>query len=161
MSQSCPCGSLLSFSNCCEPVLTGKKLASSAEALMRARYTAFAVGEIGFLKNSFAPEKRDEFDENSVTEWSKGSKWLGFEILKSEPNKVEFVAKYSVQGKVQEHHEIAEFRKDEKEGRWYFVDSVFPKTRPIVRQEPKLGRNDPCACGSGKKFKKCCSVAGA
>ncbi|WP_345786039.1 UPF0149 family protein [Dyella sp.] len=29
-----------------------------------------------------------------------------------------------------------------------------------VRAHPKLGRNDPCPCGSGKKFKKCCGVAG-
>jgi uncharacterized protein YecA (UPF0149 family) len=28
--------------------------------------------------------------------------------------------------------------------------------RPIRRTEPKVGRNDPCPCGSGKKFKKCC-----
>lgn len=27
---------------------------------------------------------------------------------------------------------------------------------PIVRDEPKIGRNDPCPCGSGKKYKKCC-----
>ena len=27
---------------------------------------------------------------------------------------------------------------------------------PIRRDEPKVGRNDPCSCGSGKKFKKCC-----
>jgi uncharacterized protein YecA (UPF0149 family) len=27
---------------------------------------------------------------------------------------------------------------------------------PIRRTEPKVGRNDPCPCGSGKKFKKCC-----
>lgn len=25
-----------------------------------------------------------------------------------------------------------------------------------VREEPKIGRNDPCPCGSGKKYKKCC-----
>jgi hypothetical protein len=28
--------------------------------------------------------------------------------------------------------------------------------RPIVRADPKVGRNDPCPCGSGKKFKHCC-----
>lgn len=28
--------------------------------------------------------------------------------------------------------------------------------KPIVRDAPKVGRNDPCVCGSGKKFKKCC-----
>jgi hypothetical protein len=27
---------------------------------------------------------------------------------------------------------------------------------PIVRSQPKIGRNDPCPCGSGKKYKKCC-----
>jgi len=30
------------------------------------------------------------------------------------------------------------------------------KQEPVVHQVPKLGRNDPCFCGSGKKFKKCC-----
>ncbi|HER43390.1 MAG TPA: hypothetical protein ENO08_02915 [Candidatus Eisenbacteria bacterium] len=29
-------------------------------------------------------------------------------------------------------------------------------TRPLQREEPKVGRNDPCPCGSGKKYKKCC-----
>jgi preprotein translocase subunit SecA len=29
-------------------------------------------------------------------------------------------------------------------------------TKPIVNQAPKVGRNDPCPCGSGKKYKKCC-----
>ena len=32
---------------------------------------------------------------------------------------------------------------------------------PITREAPKVGRNDPCPCGSGKKFKKCCGTAGA
>jgi len=27
---------------------------------------------------------------------------------------------------------------------------------PFQRESPKVGRNDPCPCGSGKKFKKCC-----
>ena len=30
--------------------------------------------------------------------------------------------------------------------------------KPVVHQAPKLGRNDPCFCGSGKKFKKCCGA---
>ncbi len=29
-------------------------------------------------------------------------------------------------------------------------------TPPLVRPEPKIGRNDLCPCGSGKKYKKCC-----
>lgn len=34
-------------------------------------------------------------------------------------------------------------------------DPYFPE-EPYVRPEPKVGRNDPCPCGSGKKYKKCC-----
>ncbi len=33
-----------------------------------------------------------------------------------------------------------------------------PPLKPIVREEEKVGRNDPCPCGSGKKFKKCCGL---
>jgi len=32
--------------------------------------------------------------------------------------------------------------------------------QPYVREQPKVGRNEPCVCGSGKKFKKCCGSAG-
>jgi preprotein translocase subunit SecA len=31
-----------------------------------------------------------------------------------------------------------------------------PATKPYKREQPKVGRNDPCPCGSGKKYKKCC-----
>ena len=34
-----------------------------------------------------------------------------------------------------------------------------PVKRPVRRQAPKVGRNDPCPCGSGKKYKKCCGRA--
>ncbi len=36
-----------------------------------------------------------------------------------------------------------------------FYDPYFIE-EPYVRPEPKVGRNDPCPCGSGKKYKKCC-----
>ncbi len=37
-------------------------------------------------------------------------------------------------------------------------DEVAASHDPIVRESPKTGRNDPCPCGSGKKFKKCCGA---
>jgi uncharacterized protein YecA (UPF0149 family) len=47
------------------------------------------------------------------------------------------------------------------------IGSFCTKLQSSTRQEnqlaskkPKVGRNDPCPCGSGKKFKKCCSMAG-
>lgn len=32
------------------------------------------------------------------------------------------------------------------------------KVETVVHQGPKIGRNDPCPCGSGKKYKKCCGA---
>ena len=43
----------------------------------------------------------------------------------------------------------------EKDG-WKFEDGELVGETPIVREAPKVGRNDPCPCGSGKKYKKCC-----
>jgi tetratricopeptide (TPR) repeat protein len=36
------------------------------------------------------------------------------------------------------------------------VDAEAPQDQPVRREAPKVGRNDPCPCGSGKKYKKCC-----
>lgn len=169
--MSCPCGSEKKYSDCCEPYITGKKNAPTPEALMRSRYTAYVKVAEPYLKETLAPESRGDYNEAEVREWAKKSEWLGLEILKAEGNKVEFIAKYKTQGKVLEHHEVSTFKK--KEDKWYFVDGEShvheegkghehhqhaPK-EPIVRATPKVGRNDPCSCGSGKKFKKCCGVA--
>jgi len=35
-------------------------------------------------------------------------------------------------------------------------DFDFSDNEPYRRESPKIGRNDPCPCGSGKKYKKCC-----
>ena len=37
-----------------------------------------------------------------------------------------------------------------------FMFQEMEKREPYVKTEPKIGRNDPCPCGSGKKYKKCC-----
>ena len=51
------------------------------------------------------------------------------------------------------HHERAQFERIE--GIWYFSDGVPVTPKQFIRQQPKVGRNDPCPCGSGKKFKHC------
>jgi preprotein translocase subunit SecA len=35
-------------------------------------------------------------------------------------------------------------------------ENIEDRREPYVRATPKVGRNDPCPCGSGKKYKKCC-----
>jgi len=38
------------------------------------------------------------------------------------------------------------------------VDGDAPARQPYVKKQKKVGRNDPCPCGSGKKYKKCCGA---
>jgi hypothetical protein len=40
------------------------------------------------------------------------------------------------------------------------LSSAREKVETFRRQDPRVGRNDPCPCGSGKKFKKCCGKSG-
>ncbi|MDZ4678661.1 MAG: YchJ family protein [Oligoflexia bacterium] len=169
--MKCPCGTTKSLSDCCEPFIKGTKKPLTAEALMRSRYTAYTQGELGYIAATLASESRPNFDEKDAREWSKNSKWLGLEILSTKKGQeadrvgtVEFNAKYENDGKVLEHHEVSEFRKEKDT--WYFVDGEshvheegqghHEPAQPVVRETPKIGRNDPCVCGSGKKYKKCC-----
>ena len=157
----CPCNSGKAYGECCETILNGGKQAETAEALMRARYTAYVVGDIEFLKKSSAPAVLAQFDEESAKTWSASAEWHGLEIVKTElggiddkTGKVEFRARYSANGEFYDHHELSTFVKD-AEG-WKFEDGEMLAETPIVRETPKINRNALCPCGSGKKYKKCC-----
>ncbi|MGE5410977.1 MAG: YchJ family protein [Clostridiales bacterium] len=159
--MNCPCGSGKNYSECCEPFIKGQKTVQKAEELMRARYSAYAMHEIDYILDTNHPEKRDEVDRESVTKWSSESEWLGFKILncsKGEPEdtegEIEFVASYIQKSIKQDHHELSTFKK--LDDTWYFYDGKLVSQKPIVRIGEKIGRNDPCTCGSGKKFKNCC-----
>ncbi len=157
----CHCNSGQDFDNCCGPVLSGEKLADTAEALMRSRYCAFVCDEIDYLTESLHPKHREDHDVAATRRWAKEADWLGLEIRSTEDGGVdddeglvEFVASYREGGVVRNHHELSRFKKES--GRWYYVDGDTPKVETYVKDHPKVGRNDPCPCGSGKKYKKCC-----
>lgn len=160
-AQPCPCASGKSLADCCGPYLSGASLPPTAEALMRSRYSAFATGAIDYLEASLMPGTRDDFDRASASEWAASSEWTGLQVRHVEKGgagddegTVEFVAQYRQEGADRVHHETGHFGR--RDGRWYYIDGVMG-TRP--RTVAKIGRNDPCSCGSGKKFKKCCGAA--
>jgi len=157
----CPCASGKEFAACCEPILTGKIKASTAELLMRARYTAFAVQDIDFLRESLLPGTDEDFNEEAVRQWAKSAQWTGVEIVSAQGGEgdqtgaVHFIARYTVNKKPQEFEEQARFEK--RDETWYYVDGEVAGQTTYRRESPKVGRNDPCPCGSGKKYKKCCA----
>ena len=157
--EICPCNSGKLYSECCEPIIKKNVPADNPEALMRSRYSAYVKGEIFWLRDSLEAQQRKDFDEKSARQWSGHSQWMGLSIIQSkideENNKgwVEFSAKYKQNGVAREHHEISEFVR--KNGEWLLTEGRMVKPEP-VRKEQVVGRNDPCPCGSGKKYKKCC-----
>ena len=66
---------------------------------------------------------------------------------------VEFIARYAMDGTEHVHREKSQFRRID--GRWYFSNGQKVGATTIRNEGPKIGRNDPCSCGSGKKYKKC------
>lgn len=159
--EQCPCGSGKNYPECCELLIKGERFAQTAEELMRSRYSAYAKQEITYIVNTILPKESENFDENGIRRWSQQAQWRKLEILNTEnggpedtEGKVEFIAQYIDKGKTNKHHEIGKFTK--YNDRWYYKDAEFPTPKQVVRTEPKLKRNDPCSCGSGKKYKKCC-----
>jgi SEC-C motif-containing protein len=159
----CPCGSGQPYADCCAPLINGEAQAQSAEALMRARYSAHVNSEIDYIHDTTLASRRDNFNRARLLNWTQHAQWLGLEILdttdgmpEDTTGTVEFIARYREKGKRVNHHEIAEFTKED--GRWFFKDGNPPKAEQFIRQGPKVGRNDPCPCGSGKKYKKCCGL---
>lgn len=160
-TDTCPCGSGKKYSECCEPIIKGTVKAPTAEALMRARYTAYVVHNIDFIINTCQEgEGIADIDRKATEDWSKQSEWHGLRILHTEKGTenddegiVEFEADYSLHQMRDVHHETAAFKK--YNGEWKYTTGAL-KTTTVKRDGAKVGRNDPCPCGSGKKYKFCC-----
>ena len=157
---NCSCGQSSAYSKCCKPYIDGTKVAPSAEALIRSRYTAYVKGVVDYILETHHAESRENLSREATEKWSKESEWLGLDIINvkgggenDSEGTVEFTARYrSPDRAIVTHHEISTLEK--VDGRWYFKDAQMIN-RPSERQEAKIGRNAPCPCGSGKKYKRC------
>jgi len=150
---NCPCGSGDPLSECCGRYHGGLP-APSAERLMRSRYSAYVLGLVDYLKATTLPAQQQALDVQSMKDWSATSTWLGLEVEDSqliggqpEHARVMFTARWHDSAGQHAQHERSAFVQND--GRWYFIDPTVPL---------KAGRNDPCPCGSGQKFKKCCAA---
>jgi SEC-C motif-containing protein len=120
---------------------------------MRSRYSAYVLGVIDYLVSSTLPVQQAQLDRSAISAWSSQSQWLGLEVqssqlLAGQPAHalVSFIAHWQDEGGTQAQHERSAFVQVEQ--RWYFLDPSVPL---------KASRNDPCPCGGGQKFKKCCA----
>ncbi|SCA55696.1 conserved hypothetical protein [Candidatus Terasakiella magnetica] len=158
----CPCGSNIEYANCCEPFHNGE-VAPTAEKLMRSRYSAFEKGKMTYLSDTLTEASRKDYDPVETEQWASTAKWNKLEIVKTEKGEegdeegiVEFRAHFKMNGQQQVHYERSSFKK--VDGRWYYEDGVINPAQEQRIVANKVGRNDPCTCGSGKKYKKCCGA---
>lgn len=159
-NQLCPCGTQLNFQNCCADFINGHAKPPSALALLRARYVAYTLGNIDYIQATHDPATLNKFDANIARSWADSADWLGLEVLECHNGNeddmrgtVEFKVHYRQRNKRELHHEISEFVKHD--GEWFYQDGRTPIVATQVNS-PKIGRNAPCPCGSGKKYKHCC-----
>ncbi|MDR1867310.1 MAG: YchJ family protein [Treponema sp.] len=155
----CHCGSGSLYQECCEPFIIGTALPPTAEALMRSRYSAYVEHAINYIVST-CTKTQERIDEKQTRAWSEQSEWLKLEILsvaegreQDSTGTVEFKAYYKHDGIPDVHHEKAFFKK--QGGKWVY-DTGKMIIETVVRSSPKVGRNEPCPCGSGKKYKYCC-----
>ena len=124
--SSCPCGSSASLDTCCGLYLSGQANAPTAEALMRSRYSAFALGNEPYLLATWHASTRPP-----ALHLASGSaiKWIGLEVRRaqttgSDTATVEFVAPSKTGGRAQRLHEVSRFVREG--ARWFYLNGRQP-----------------------------------
>ncbi len=126
-AESCPCGSGHKYAECCSLFHSGKQFATTAEQLMRSRYSAYALKLIDYLYQTTHPDKRTEDLKTEMSAWANRAEFTRLEILGKRQGrsldkvgKVEFVAYYRQFGEEKQMHEISRFRR--YKGKWHYLD---------------------------------------
>jgi SEC-C motif-containing protein len=140
----------LGFAQCCGPLLQGAAAAQTAESLMRSRYAAYCLGHAEYLQNTWSAQTRP-----ASLSLDEATAWEGLRILRKtageagdSAGEVEFIARYRQHGKIGCLREASQFAREL--GAWRYVAGA-------AQFDYAPGRNDPCPCGSGAKYKKCCA----
>lgn len=157
-NTDCPCGSRRSYADCCALLHKGVTKALTAEALMRSRYSGYVMGEKEYLLATWHPSTRPSSLDLSTT-----PQWTSLEILsthKGQPGDQTGIVVFKATAPsglttVVMHEESLFVYEDEH---WLYLSGkdLSPQAHGMLPHPPKTGRNAPCPCGSGKKFKRCC-----
>jgi SEC-C motif-containing protein len=127
-TMPCPCGASAQYRACCGR-LHGGDIATSAERLMRARYSAYVLKREDFLLASWHVSSRPASLDLAAQQPPPA--WLGLEIRQHHETdashaSVEFVARYRLGGgRAQRQHETSRFVRED--GRWYYLDGELKR----------------------------------
>ncbi|AVT31842.1 hypothetical protein C6361_22895 [Plantactinospora sp. BC1] len=121
--RPCPCGSPATYEQCCGALHEGTMVAATAEALMRSRFSAYAVGDAGYLLRTWHPRTRP-----ARLALDPELRWTRLDILDTDRGGlldstgiVEFRAHYRQSGRPGELHERSRFGRED--GQWRYLDA--------------------------------------
>ena len=123
---------------------------------MRSRFTAHVARDYAYLHRTYQATAKLPFkgEQDSPLGWSR------LVIHAHEPGAnpdtayVDFTAYFADEKGEHAVPEKSEFHR--VDGQWLYTRAVRFGPAPVKSAHPKVGRNDPCPCGSGKKYKHCC-----
>ncbi|MEU7619029.1 YchJ family metal-binding protein [Micromonospora rifamycinica] len=121
---ACPCGTGLPYPDCCEPLHRGDGTAGTAEVLMRSRFSAFAIGDPGYLLRSWHSSTRP-----ARLRLDPGQRWIRLEIVErtgggllDSAGTVAFRAHYREAGRPGTMDEHSRFVRED--GNWVYLDAL-------------------------------------
>ncbi len=128
--ENCWCDSGELADDCCGPILRGESQASTAEALMRSRYSAYVTGNERYLLATWDPDTRP-----AQLHLDDRQRWLGLKIRGVKAGSegdtegvVEFVARFKIDGRGHRLHEVSKFRRMALG--WVYVDGELVDKPP-------------------------------
>lgn len=128
---------------------------------MRSRYSAYVLQNGPYLLASWHPSTRPA----ELNLESDQIEWLGLRVIETRgggeselEGEVTFSASFKDQGRPDEIVERSRFVCEV--GQWFYLDGEHPPfdMGDKAGKREKVGRNAPCPCGSGKKYKRCCGA---
>lgn len=118
-TNTCFCGFPDDYANCCGKVHANIANATTAEQLMRSRYSAFVLANGNYLMQSHHSSTRPLKDKKAIIKWAKSITWVKLEIIaktrgndQDEEGTVTFDAYYYENGKLEVIHEKSVFKKE-------------------------------------------------
>ena len=123
-THKCFCDTGLPFENCCGLYLENNQKAPTALALMRSRYSAYAIHNADYLLETTYVSERKYYSKAEILKWATSNKWQKLEILSFTDTTVEFKAYFlDSNHQPQVHYEFSTFKFENNA--WYYVDGKF------------------------------------
>ncbi len=122
-NMKCPCNPTKLYKDCCRKAHLDIRSVTSAEQLMRSRYSAFVLANIDYLQKSHHPKTRPNMlEKKEMLTWTKSVEWVKLTVLKSTENTVEFKAFFYENNSLNVIHENSFFAKENNH--WVYKEAL-------------------------------------